>query len=199
MTTTPPQQTSIGPSATTNPPPLLIFVLNTPCAGKSTICSALSTLHDLDHFSVGAEMRSLISPQPTGPALAMKPILSDEPFAEVCYGAAFWRGRETEAGWGAGRMVERWPYFKEAVGDWWRPGVGAILVMLSIEREIARRRFERRARTGEEFDRKHDEHEKSIDAIVAAIRQDGATVVELEVDEWMETGELVRRLQEVPA
>jgi hypothetical protein len=44
------------------------------------------------------------------------------------------------------------------------------------------------------FERRYGEHERSIGAIVPAMREDGMTVVELEVDERTETGELVSKL-----
>jgi UMP-CMP kinase len=68
-------------TASKNHGPLLIFVLGPPCSGKSTLCDALCSLHGLAHFSIGAEMRQLISANPRGPAALIKPLLTAEEIA----------------------------------------------------------------------------------------------------------------------
>jgi UMP-CMP kinase len=180
-----------------------------PCSGKSTLCTELARRYNLDHFSIGNEIRELIKPNPTGPAALIKPTLTADEITvytrsvtentlappnqtpkyvrERIFGVGAQPGDTRVLIDGFPRDVERWPYFKEAVKEYWTPGVGASVIVLHADREVIRQRFEKRGRKGDEFDKRFNEHQEKIGQIVEAMRQDGLTVVELSANEGKDT------------
>jgi UMP-CMP kinase len=85
------------------------------------------------------------------------------------------------------RDVARWPYFKDAVKDFWTPSLGSPVVVLSADWEVLRERFARRGRAGDEFDKRFDEHDEKIGPIVEAMRQDRMNVFELSANGKLES------------
>jgi UMP-CMP kinase len=97
------------------------------------------------------------------------------------------------------RDVGRWLYFKDTVKLSWRPSDKAVLIVLQVNKEIAKERFEKRGRVGDEFDKRFDEHEKSIDPIIEAMRSDGMTVIELYDNHGRSAEELIDNSEAMPA
>ena len=63
--------------------------------------------------------------------------------------------------------------------DIWQPDSSTWTLLLCVDRAVARQRFLSRGRAGNVFDKRFDDHENSIDNIVAAMKQDGVNVVEI--------------------
>ncbi|KAH9875214.1 hypothetical protein J1614_004705 [Plenodomus biglobosus] len=180
--------------------PLLIFVLGPPCAGKSTLCKAISTRYNLDHFSIGDEMRSLVSPTPTGHAAHIKPKFSASELdiftrcvragtlGPVHHTPKYVKERIFPESTdpkdvkilidGFPRQVERWEAFKDSVKDVWDPETGIALV-LAVDRRVARERFVARGRDGDIFEKRFYDHEGTVEDIVKAMCNDGMGVFEL--------------------
>ncbi|KAF1916795.1 P-loop containing nucleoside triphosphate hydrolase protein [Ampelomyces quisqualis] len=199
--------------------PLFIFVLGPPCSGKSTLCNALSKFHNFAHFSIGAEMRQLTSVNPTGPAALIRPTLTAEEIATFtgCVQANTLAPmhstpkyvKERLFGVGAGdietkegvlvdgfpRDAGRWRCFTDTMKGQWKPSEGAVVVVLHVSRDVARERYEKRARAGDEFDKRFDEHKEKIGETVMAMRHDGVSVIEVDVRKDEEIDGLVRRVE----
>jgi hypothetical protein len=71
--------------------------------------------------------------------------------------------------------------------------------VLHASKETTKERFEKRGRAGDEFDRRFDEHEKSIDPIIEAMKSDGLTVIELSVNHGRSAEELIDDFEKMPA
>ncbi|KAI4666604.1 uncharacterized protein J4E79_002643 [Alternaria viburni] len=158
-------------------PPLLIFVLGPPCAGKSTICTILAKHFNLDHFSLGNELRNLVSSNSTGHPARIKCKLSVEELGDLA--------KNVKAGTLAPsnrtpKGVDRWETFKESVKDIWQPNGNTWVLALCTDREVARERFVSRGRAGDVFDKRYDSHKDSISEIIAAMKQDEMNVIECE-------------------
>lgn len=69
----------------------------------------------------------------------------------------------------------RW--FVDTLKEKWTPGSGAVVLVLRVDREVARKRHERRPRAGNEFEKRFDEHEKNIGAVVDAMGWDGMVLI----------------------
>ncbi|KAI4926435.1 hypothetical protein J4E85_006728 [Alternaria conjuncta] len=177
-------------------PPLLIFVLGPPCAGKSTICTILAKHFNLDHFSLGNELRNLVSSNSTGHPARIKCKLSVEELGDLAKNVKagtlapsnrtpkYVRERIFPDGVvppnvrilidGFPRGVDRWETFKESVKDIWQPDGNTWVLALCTDREVARER------AGDVFDKRYDSHEDSVGDIIAAMKQDGMNVIECE-------------------
>ncbi|KAF2830101.1 hypothetical protein CC86DRAFT_403422 [Ophiobolus disseminans] len=140
--------------------PLLIFVLGVPCSGKRTLCTTLSTHYSLEHFFLGADLRELISPNPTSPAALIKPSLSAEELIkfrenvtantlaplhltpkyvkERLFGVGATSGDVRILVDGFPRDAARWHVFKDMLKELWVPNKDAFLVALEVDRETAR-------------------------------------------------------------
>ncbi|KAI8934639.1 hypothetical protein NX059_008332 [Plenodomus lindquistii] len=197
--------------------PLLIFVLGPPCAGKSTLCKALSTRYDLDHFSIGDEMRSLISSTPTGHAARIKPLFTAaelETYTKTVRAGTLGPVHQTPRYVkervfpddvdpkdvkilidGFPRQVDRWEAFKECAGRTWRSET-SVAVILTEDREIARARFVARGRAEDVFDKRYEDHEETIGDVVKAMRGDGVVAFELQSSESASVEDMLKRLQE---
>jgi UMP-CMP kinase len=180
------------------------FSIGAPCSGKSTLCTELAKRYKFDHFSIGNEMREFIKLNPTGPAALIKPTFTADEIAtytrnviantlapvaltpkyvkERIFGVGAQLGDVRVLVDGFPRNVERWPYFKDAVKEYWTPSEEATVILLHADRDVTWERFEKRGRAGDEFDKRFDDHEENIGPIVEAMRQDGLMVVEISVN-----------------
>lgn len=207
------------PCPTTEPGdgPLLIFVLGAPCAGKSTLCTALAARYTLDHFSIGNEMRSLVSVNPTGPAAHIKSKFSAlelEIFAKSVRAGAlapahqtpkyvkeriFPEGIETRGLRvlidGFPRQVDRWAIFKGSVENVWKPDQRTVAINLEVDRQVALSRFVGRGRDGDVFERRFDDYTETIGDIVRAMEEDGMTIIDVLSEEGVEAETTVRKLE----
>ncbi|KAH6618775.1 hypothetical protein C7974DRAFT_427026 [Boeremia exigua] len=192
------EETNTTAAPPSTPGPLLVFILGAPCSGKSTLSAALSTRHNLTPFSLGADLRSLVSPHPTGAALRIAPLFSAAELASfrahlhtgtlgpAHLAARYVGARVFPAGCdptrvrmvvdGFPRDAGRWGAFKGVVEPVWRPGEGGVLVVLDVERGVARERFVRRGRAGDVFERRFDEHVELVEGVVQAMGRDGVKV-----------------------
>jgi UMP-CMP kinase len=191
-----------------------------PCSGKSTLCTSLADRYGLDHFSIGNEMREFIKAEPTGPAALIKPTFTADEIAtykrdvkantlapvnltpkyvkERTFGVSARPGIVRILIDGFPRDAARWPYFKDAVEQHWTPSDKAVLIVLHASRETTKECFEKRGRAGDEFDKRFDEHEKSIDPIMEAMKSDGLTVIELSVNHGRSAEELIDDFERMP-
>lgn len=182
-----------SPHLTTNTSP------GAPCSGKSTLCAALAAHYNLDHFSLGDELRSLVSATPSGHAARIKPLFSAtelDVFRSNLYTGTlgpyhltpkYVKERVFPAGCnpqnvrilidGFPRDAQRWLPFKEFAKPFWTPSGRSVLVVLDVERDVALQRFVSRGRPGDVFERRFDEHAKLVPEIVEAMREDGVSVV----------------------
>jgi len=200
-------------------PPLLIFVLGPLCGGKSTICTILAKHFDLDHFSLGNELRNLVSSNSTGHPARIKCKLSVEELQDLA--------KNVEAGTlapsnrtpkyvrerifpdgivppnvrilidGFPRGADRWETFKESVKDIWQPDGNTWVLALCTDREVARERFVSRGRAGDVFDKRYDSHEDSICEVIAAMEQDGMNVIECETGLGFDPQDIVRIVESI--
>jgi thymidylate kinase len=80
---------------------------------------------------------------------------------------------------------------------WWSPfgKDRGFAVVLQVGREVARERFAAESRAGDVFEKRFDEHEEKIDAVMEAMRDDSKIVVEMsaEADDAVES--IVWRLE----
>jgi UMP-CMP kinase len=99
--------------------------------------------------------------------------------------------------YGVPRDAARWPYCKEGLEKWWSPfgKDRGFAVVLQVGREVARERFAAESRAGDVFEKRFDEHEEKIDAVMEAMRDDSKIVVEMsaEADDAVES--IVWRLE----
>ncbi|KAF9698636.1 hypothetical protein EKO04_003774 [Ascochyta lentis] len=196
--------------------PLLVFVLGAPCSGKSTLCAALAERYNLDHFSLGDELRSLVSDTPSGPVARIKPLFSDselETFRSNLYAGTlgpihltpkyvkervFPSSCEPENVRmlvdGFPRDAERWVPFKEFAKPVWTPSKRGVLIVLDVDKDTARDRFTRRGRAGDVFERRFDEHMRLIAGIVEAMRKDDMTIFNVRKEENADVEATVDRL-----
>lgn len=58
-----------------------------------------------------------------------------------------------------------------------------MLVVLDVEREVALKRFVKRGRKGDVFERRFEEHERLVPEIVEVMRKDGVTIVNVDKEE----------------
>lgn len=58
-----------------------------------------------------------------------------------------------------------------------------MLVVLGVEREVALKRFVKRERKGDVFERRFEEHERLVPEIVEVMRKDGVTIVHVDKEE----------------
>jgi UMP-CMP kinase len=187
-------------------------ITGAPCSGKSTLCTALSTHHNLEHFSLGNELRELISAHPTGPAALIKPTLSATDIAtftanvrqntlaplhltpkyvkERLFGAGATPGDVRVLVDGFPRDAARWSYFKDAVKDRWVPNEHAFLVILNNDRETARARSKNRGRPGDAFNKRFEEHGRNVEAVQTAMRRDGVRIIEVVTSRDLEASEV---------
>ncbi|KAH4054290.1 hypothetical protein HBH49_078240 [Parastagonospora nodorum] len=192
-----------------------------PCSGKSTLCTSLADRYGLDHFSIGNEMREFIKAEPTGPAALIKATFTADEIAtytrnvkantlapvnltpkyvkERIFGVGARPGIVCVLIDGFPRDAARWPYFKDAIGQHWTPSEKAVLIVLHASRETTKERFEKRGRAGDEFDKRFDEHEKSIDPIIEVMKSDGLTMIELSVNHGRSAEELIDDFEQMPA
>lgn len=199
--------------------PLLIFVLGPPCAGKSTLCEAISTRYNLDHFSIGDEMRSLVSSNPTGHAARIKSMFSAselEIFTKSVRAGTLGPVHQTpkyvkERVFPEGvnpkdvrilidgfpRQADRWEAFKDSAKGVWKPE-STVVIMIVVDRREARKRFVARGRDGDVFEQRFDDYEATIEDIVKAMSDDGVGVIQLGsskradaevMRDWLETKE----------
>jgi UMP-CMP kinase len=146
-------------------------------------------------------MRELIKANPTGPPALIKATLTADEIAtytrnvmanslapvnctpkyvkERIFGVGARPGDVRVLIDGFPRDVARWPYFKEAVKEFWMPSLGSPVIVLNADREVLGKRFEKRGRAGDEFDKRFDEHNEKIGPIVETMKQDGMNVFEL--------------------
>jgi UMP-CMP kinase len=149
-------------------------------------------------------MRELIKANPTGPPALIKATLTAEEIATytrnvmanslapVNYTPKYVKERIFGVGAQPGdvrvlidgfpRDVARWPYFKDAVEEFWTPSLRSPVIVLNADREVLRERFEKRGRAGDEFDKRFDEHNENIGPIVETMRQGGMIIFELSVN-----------------
>lgn len=164
-------------------------------------------------------MREFIKPHPTGPAALIKPTFTADEIATYTRNVkantlapvnltpkyVMERLFVVDARPGIVRILvdgfprdaARWPYFKDAVKEYWEPSDKAVVMVLHASRELTRERFEKRGRVGDEFDTRFDEHERKIDPISEAMRKDGLTVIELSVNHSKSVEELVEMLEQM--
>jgi len=203
---------------TENPPgPLLIFVLGAPCSGKSTLCTALSTRYNIDHFSIGNEMRSLISASPSGPAARINSKFSElelEIFTKSVRARTLGPAHQTTKYVkerifpedmdvkdvrvlidGFPRHVDRWSIFKSSVEDVWRPDQRTIAIIIGVGQEAALDRFIGRGRDGDVFQRRFDDYAEAIGDIVGSMQEDGVTVFELLSNDGVDAETIIRKLE----
>jgi UMP-CMP kinase len=96
------------------------------------------------------------------------------------------------------RDAARWRYFVAMLrdkGKWSLGDGGTLVVVLKVEREVARERYVKRGRKGDEFEKRFCEHEESIEQIVEAMRRNGLRVVEVDVGEERGVEGMVKRLE----
>ncbi|KAF3052226.1 Diphthamide biosynthesis protein 1 [Didymella keratinophila] len=182
-----------GPSG-----PLLVFVLGAPCSGKSTLCAALAKRYDVEHFSLGDELRPLVSDEPSSHAARIKNLLSVselEIFRSNLHAGTlgpvhltpkYVKERVFPTGCnpkdvrvlidGFPRDSQRWVPFKEFAAPYWMPSKGSLLIVLDVDEEVVRERFLKRGRPGDVFDRRFREHTGMITEIVKAMEKDGLTI-----------------------
>lgn len=169
-----------------------------PCSGKSTLCAALAKRYNLDHFSIGAELRSLVSDQPTGHAARIKTLFSDSELGTfhsnlyantlgpVHLTPKYVKGRIFPADCdpsnvrilidGFPRDTQRWVPFKEFAKPYWTPSKKSLLIVLDVEEEVALERFTKRARPGDVFVRRFQDHTDLIAEVVKAMENDDMTI-----------------------
>ncbi|KAF2629568.1 hypothetical protein BU25DRAFT_485490, partial [Macroventuria anomochaeta] len=169
-----------------------------PCSGKATLYTALAKQYNLDHFSLGDELRSLVSDTPSGHAARIKPFFSDSEFEtcrnNLCAGTLgpvhltpkYVKERVFPTGSnlqcvrmlidGFPQDAERWVPFKEPAEPFWAPNRKSVLIVLDVEKEVALERFTKRARPGDVFERRFDEHMELISEIVEAMKDDDMTI-----------------------
>ncbi|KAF3046137.1 Diphthamide biosynthesis protein 1 [Didymella heteroderae] len=188
---------------TPNLGPLLVFrhLALANCSGKSTLCAALAERYSLDHFSLGDELRSLVSDKFPGHAARIKALLSDselETFRSnlsagtlgpVQLTSKYVKERVFPTGCdrknvrilidGFPRDAQRWAPFKEFAKPYWTPSRKSLLVVLHVEEEVASERFTNRGRPGDVFERRFREHAEMINRIVEALEKDDLTVCRL--------------------
>jgi adenylate kinase family enzyme len=201
-------------------PPLLIFVLGPPCAGKSTICTILAKHFNLDHFSLGDELRNLVSSNSTGHPARIKCKLSVDELEDLARNVRagtlapsnrtpkYVRERIFPDGVvppnvrilidGFPRGVDRWETFKDSVKDIWQPGPETSVLVLSVDRSVAKERFLSRGRAGDVFEKRFDSHEDSISGIVAAMKQDKLNVVECQTGLGFDPEDIVNFVAKIP-
>lgn len=180
--------------------PLLIFVLGAPCAGKSTLRTLLARNYNLDHCSIGNELRNLVLKNPTGHPSRIKCKLSIEELEEL--------SRNVEAGTlapssrtpkymkervfpeganldnvrilldGFPRGVDCWEAFKEGVQELWRPDDETWVIVMDVDRSLAQQMFVSRGRAGDVFEKRFGNHMETIGLIVAAMEADDVNVIE---------------------
>jgi UMP-CMP kinase len=190
-----------APTISKSTTPLLIFVLGPPCAGKSTICKLLAARYDLDHFSLGDKLPSLVSANPTGPPARIKSKFTAaelEVFTQNVMRGTLGPANQTPKYVkerifredidvkaddvrilvdGFPRGVDRWWTFKESVKDRWQPDRRTWAIVLDVDKDVARERYFQRKRAGDVFEKRFDDHMESIRPIVAAMRDDNVRVV----------------------
>jgi UMP-CMP kinase len=171
-----------------------------PCSGKSTVCKAIAEKSNFEHFSLGDELRELISPEPTGAAAHIKPTLSTEDIAtftsnveantlapvhltpkyvkERLFGAGATQVHVRVLIDGFPRDAARWESFKNEVQEFLKPSNDTLCIVLQVTQETARARYKKRGRAGDEFFKRFEEHEKNFEAIKEAMRLNGVKVVE---------------------
>jgi UMP-CMP kinase len=208
------------PDASSSSPPLVIFVLGPPCAGKSTICTILAKRFKLDHFSLGDELRNLVSSNFTGHPARIKSKLSVDELQDLTKGVRagtlapsnitpkYVRERIFPDGVvppnvrilidGFPRGVDRWETFKDSVKDIWECGDNTWVLVLCTDREVAKERFVSRGRAGDVFDKRFDSHEESIGDIVAAMKQDGVNVMECQTGLGFHPEDIVEVVKMIP-
>jgi UMP-CMP kinase len=208
------------PDASSPSPPLVIFVLGPPCAGKSTICTILAKRFKLDHFSLGDELRNLVSSNSTGHPARIKSKLSVDELGDLTKGVRagtlapsnttpkYVRERIFPDGVvppnarilidGFPRGVDRWDTFKDSVKDIWECGDNTWVLVLCTDREVAKARFVSRGRAGDVFDKRFDSHEESVGDIVAAMKQDGVNVMECQTGLGFSPEDIVEVVKMIP-
>lgn len=171
--------------------------LGAPCSGKSTLCAALAKRYNLDHFSIGAELRSLVSDQPTGHAARIKTLFSDselEMLRSNLYAGTlgpvhltpkYVKERIFPADCdpsnvrilidGFPRDAQRWVPFKEFAKPYWTPSKKSLLIVLDVEK-VALERFTKRARPRDVFARRSQDHTDLIAEVLKAMENDGMTI-----------------------
>lgn len=172
-----------------------------PCSGKSTLCAALAKRYNLDHFSLGDELRSLVSEEPSGHAARIKTLFLDyelETFRNNLHagtlGPVHLTPRYVQERVfatacdpenvrmlidGFPRDAQRWTPFVEFAEPYWMPSRKSLLIVLGVEEEVARERFVRRGRPGDVFHRRFREHTEMITETVEAMEKDGLTICRL--------------------
>ncbi|OAK98191.1 hypothetical protein IQ06DRAFT_307337 [Phaeosphaeriaceae sp. SRC1lsM3a] len=163
-------------------------------------------------------MRQLISLHPTSLAALIKPTfttseieiythnmpanelapvhLTPKYVAEPIFGLQARQGQVRVLVDGFPRNAAQLRWFVDTVKEKWRPGSGAVVLVLRVDQEVARKRHERRPRAGDEFKKRFDEHEENIGAIVDAMRWDGMVLIEVDANQDMSTEDLIRSLEQ---
>lgn len=67
--------------------------------------------------------------------------------------------------------------------------------MLQVGKEVARERFAARRRAGDLFEKRFDEHEEKIDAVMQVMRDDSMIVIEVEAEADDAVAGIVWRLE----
>lgn len=165
-------------------------------------------------------MRQLISPDPTGPAALIKPFFTaaeinthirsmkanglalvhstSKYVFERIFGVGATPGPVRVLIDGFPRDEARCRYFVDMLresGKWSPCDGGAVVLVLKVEREVAKVRYVQRGREGDEFEKRFREHEKSIGEIVEAMRRNGLLVVEVDVNEEGGVDGMMKRLE----
>jgi UMP-CMP kinase len=201
--------------------PLLIFVLGAPCAGKSTVCKLLAARYNLDHFSIGDELRSLVSTSPSDPVARIMSKFSAselEVFAQNVKAGTLAPTNQTPRYVkervfpekttpndvrilmdGFPRSVDRWEPFKESVKDKWQPDVRTWAVVINVDEDVARERFTSRGRAGDVFEKRFDFFVEAIGPILAAMRSDNVRVVEYTSGQECDPNTICKLLGSIPA
>jgi UMP-CMP kinase len=170
---------------------------------------------------MGNEMRQLITSTPTGTAALMKTTLTANEMAiltqtvtantlapmalaakyvkERVFGVGALPGIARTLIDGFPRDVARWQQFKEIVQQSWTPSALSVVIISHASRKLTLKRFEKRGRAGDSFDKRFDQHEEQIGPIVEAMRQDGLTMIEISANHEKTAEDLVESFEEMPA
>ncbi|RMZ74211.1 uridylate kinase [Pyrenophora seminiperda CCB06] len=189
-------------------------------ACKSTLCTLLATNYNLDQCSIGNELRNLVSKNSTGHAARIKCMLSVDELVILAQnvkagtlapstntpkyiiervfpeGAILNHVRILLDGFP--RKVDRWEAFKEGVQELWRPDDMTWVIVMDVDRNLARQRFMSRGRAGDEFERRFDEHMENIGPIVAAMKNDGVNVIEYKSAPDYDAGAILKFFSGIP-
>jgi UMP-CMP kinase len=86
---------------------------------------------------------------------------------------------------------------KDSVKESWTLNGSGFAIVLQVDREVARERFAARSRAGDVFEKRFDEHEEKIGAVVKAMRGDSMVVIETSAEADDAVGSIAKRLKDM--